>query len=94
MVLHAHILFAAKAAAHQRGNGTHPFRRQFQHPGNLPLLIVYALGTGVQYHAALPVRLGHGAFRFHKGVIGHGGGIMFGYDKRGLSNRAVRVAAR
>ena len=92
VMLHAHVLLAAEAAAHQLGLAAHLFRRQLEHAADFLLLVVDRLAGGVHQKPAVAVRDADGAFRLHEGMVGHRGGIVPGDHVRRLRDRLVHVA--
>ena len=46
----------------------------------------------MQKQPAVRLGLGNCAFRLHKGMIGHGGGVVMRDDMRGFAKRLVHIA--
>ena len=91
VMLYAHVLLAAEAAAHHGRLHPHLFRGQVQHEGHFLLGLVDALVAGDHVHA-LAFGTGHGAFRLQKGVLGEGQAEFGGHGVGGAGQSRVRVA--
>ncbi len=92
MVLHAHVLFAAEAAAdHHRGHAN-LFGRKSQHHGAFFARLIHALIAAKDMHA-VAFDFSNRAFRFEKRVIGKRHAIVVCDHMCAVFNDFVRVAA-
>ena len=91
-MLYAHILFAAKAAAHRHGAHPHRFAREPQHIGAFMLRLVHALIAAKDAHA---VALGacHGALGLQKRMLGKRHAVTVGDHMRAGLDGGVNIAA-
>ena len=92
MVLYAHILLAAKAAAHHHRGHAHLVRRQAEHRRTFLLRLVDALIAAVNPYA-FSLRHRHRALRLQERMLGRRHGIMIRDDILAVFNLLLCVAA-
>ncbi len=77
MVLHAHVLLAAKAATDEHAVAMHFFFWNAQHGCDFVLFVIDALSAAVEQNAILAFRKGDGALWFQKCMIVEWGVVFF-----------------